>query len=91
MSAFGGKADLAKRPTPKRDAMAAWRKFVSCVGMLPADQAAPLWQAAAAEAARLYIQRHLIAPGRTSCLSTRPVGDQFAIHGNAGPKSWSVH
>jgi hypothetical protein len=31
--------------------------------MLPADQAAPLWRAAAAEAARLYIQRHLIAPG----------------------------
>ena len=28
----------------KRDAMAAWRRFVSCVRLLPADQAAPLWQ-----------------------------------------------
>jgi hypothetical protein len=34
----------------KRDAMAAWRRFVSCVRSLPADQAAPLWQAAFAEA-----------------------------------------
>jgi hypothetical protein len=34
----------------KRDAMAAWRWFVSCVRSLPPDQAAPLWQAALAEA-----------------------------------------
>jgi hypothetical protein len=34
----------------KRDALAAWRRFVSCIGMLPADQAAPLWQAALAQA-----------------------------------------
>jgi hypothetical protein len=34
----------------RRDAMAAWRRFVSCVQALPADQVAPLWQAALAEA-----------------------------------------
>jgi hypothetical protein len=34
----------------RRDAMAAWRRFVSCVKALPADEAAPLWQAALAEA-----------------------------------------
>jgi hypothetical protein len=34
----------------KRDAMAAWRRFVSCMRSLPADQAEPLWQAALAEA-----------------------------------------
>jgi hypothetical protein len=34
----------------KRDAVAAWRRFVSCVGLLPPDQAAPLWQTALAEA-----------------------------------------
>jgi hypothetical protein len=33
----------------KRDAMAAWRRFVCCVRLLPEDQAAPLWQAALAE------------------------------------------
>jgi hypothetical protein len=33
----------------KRDAMAAWRRFVSCVRSLPADQAAPLWEIALAE------------------------------------------
>jgi hypothetical protein len=35
----------------KRDAMAAWRRFVCCVELLPADQAAPLWQTVLAEAA----------------------------------------
>jgi hypothetical protein len=30
----------------KRDAVAAWRRFLSCVRSLPADQARPLWQAA---------------------------------------------
>ena len=37
----------------RRDAIAAWRRFVSCVSALPADQAAPLWQAALAEAAAM--------------------------------------
>jgi hypothetical protein len=35
-----------------RDALAAWRRFVSCVSALPPDQAAPLWQAGLAEAHR---------------------------------------
>jgi hypothetical protein len=35
----------------KRDAVAAWKRFVSCVEMLPTDQALPLWQAAQAQAA----------------------------------------
>jgi hypothetical protein len=33
----------------KRDAMAAWRRFVSCIELLPPDQARPLWQAAEAQ------------------------------------------
>jgi hypothetical protein len=33
----------------KRDAMAAWRRFVSCVRSLPADQAMQLWQTVLAE------------------------------------------
>jgi hypothetical protein len=37
----------------KRDALAAWRKFCDCVAMLPPDQAAPLWQAAYAQAAAM--------------------------------------
>ncbi|MFZ2078025.1 MAG: hypothetical protein WAV38_15510 [Xanthobacteraceae bacterium] len=37
----------------KRDAVAAWRRFVSCVRSLPADQAMPLWQAVSAEAAAM--------------------------------------
>jgi hypothetical protein len=37
----------------KRDAAAAWRRFVSCVKALPADQAAPLWQMGATEAAAM--------------------------------------
>jgi hypothetical protein len=32
----------------KRDAVAAWRRFVSCVRSLPADQAAALWGNSAA-------------------------------------------
>jgi hypothetical protein len=35
----------------KRDAMAAWRRFISCVGALPADQALPLWRAVYTETA----------------------------------------
>jgi len=34
----------------KREAAAAWRRFVSCVRALPPDQAAPLWQAVLGEA-----------------------------------------
>jgi hypothetical protein len=34
----------------KRDTTAAWRRFVSCVKSLPADQARPLWQVVLAEA-----------------------------------------
>jgi hypothetical protein len=37
----------------KRDAMAEWHKFVSCVSALPPDQAALLWQAVIAEASPL--------------------------------------
>jgi hypothetical protein len=33
----------------QRDALGAWRRFVSCVRSLPADQAAPLWEIALAE------------------------------------------
>jgi hypothetical protein len=39
----------------KRDAVAAWRRFVACVEMLPADQAAPLWQMVSAEVEALRI------------------------------------
>jgi hypothetical protein len=35
----------------KRDALAAWRRFVSCVATLPGDQAMPLWRAIYTEAA----------------------------------------
>jgi len=35
----------------KRDAAAAWRRFVACVEALPGDQALPLWNAVATEAA----------------------------------------
>jgi hypothetical protein len=35
----------------KRDAKAAWRRFVCCVKSLLPDQAAPLWQTVLAEAA----------------------------------------
>jgi hypothetical protein len=41
----------------KRDAVAAWRRFVSCVKSLPPDQAAPLWQAALAEAQSAMTRR----------------------------------
>ena len=43
-----------KCPTDlRRDAVAAWARFRSCLEALPADQAAPLWQTAQAELARL--------------------------------------
>ncbi len=35
----------------KRDALAGWRRFVSCVELLPQDQSQLLWQAVCAEAA----------------------------------------
>lgn len=35
----------------KREAAAAWRRFVACMEALPPDQAAPLWQAVQAQAA----------------------------------------
>jgi len=37
----------------RRDAVAAWRRFVSCVELLLADQAAPFSQAAHAQAAMM--------------------------------------
>jgi len=37
---YGGKSPADY----KMEAVAAWKKFVSCVAMLPTDQAAPLWQ-----------------------------------------------
>jgi hypothetical protein len=36
----------------KREAAAAWRRFVTCVSALPPVQAAPLWHAALSEATR---------------------------------------
>src|SRR5450759_3602226 len=44
----------AKNKTESDDAAkaaAAWRRFVACMEALPPDQAAPLWQAAQAQAA----------------------------------------
>jgi hypothetical protein len=35
----------------KRDAVAAWRRFVSCVEMLPATESAQVWRAVSVEAA----------------------------------------
>jgi hypothetical protein len=37
----------------KREAAAAWRRFVSCVKLLPPDQAAALWQVALCEVAAM--------------------------------------
>lgn len=36
-----------------KTAAAAWRRFVTCVEALPADQAAPFWQAAQAQASKI--------------------------------------
>jgi hypothetical protein len=33
----------------RRNAMAAWRRFVSCAGLLPPDEAMPLWRSVSAE------------------------------------------
>jgi hypothetical protein len=35
----------------KRDAMAAWRRFLSCVEMLPANDAALMWRAVGCDGA----------------------------------------
>ena len=35
----------------RRDATAAWKKFVSCLEALPPDEAAPLWREAQMQAA----------------------------------------
>jgi phage terminase small subunit len=37
----------------KRDAKAAWRRFVWCLRSLPVHEAQPLWQAALAEVAAM--------------------------------------
>jgi hypothetical protein len=43
-----------KSPTDlKREAKAAWKRFVWCVKALPPHEAAPLWQAALAEVAAM--------------------------------------
>jgi hypothetical protein len=34
------------------ECFAAWRKFVACVEVLPADQAAPLWQTVQAQSVK---------------------------------------
>jgi hypothetical protein len=43
--------DNSKSPQDlKRNAAAAWRRFVNCVEALPAEQAVPLWQMVQAQA-----------------------------------------
>jgi hypothetical protein len=51
----------------KRDALAAWRRFVSCIELLPPDQARPLWQAVQAQttAALSYLARGIEPDYRT--------------------------
>jgi hypothetical protein len=50
----------AKTPQDlKRDAVAAWRKFVACVEALPADKVAPLWQVAQAQAMKASLAMDL--------------------------------
>jgi hypothetical protein len=41
----------------RRDAMRAWRRFVSCVQALPPDEAMSLWQDALTELAQFCAQR----------------------------------
>jgi hypothetical protein len=43
--------------------MAAWRRFVSCVRSLPEHEAAPLWQAALAEARLAYMLASAVTTG----------------------------
>jgi hypothetical protein len=42
----------------KREAMRAWRRFVSCARLLPPDQAAPLWQGVVTEARQQQCPRY---------------------------------
>jgi hypothetical protein len=59
MSAFDPKRTFGPIPcwhkadVVKRDAIAAWRRFVLPVKSLPPDQAAPFWQAALTEVAAM--------------------------------------
>ena len=39
----------------KRDARAAWKRLVTCLRSLPADEATPLWQAAISEVAAMMM------------------------------------
>jgi len=43
----------------KREAMRAWRRFVSCARLLPPDQAAPLWQCVVTEAREYQCPQYL--------------------------------
>jgi hypothetical protein len=43
--------DNGRCPDLKRDAKAAWARFCACTKALPAEQAAPLWATAQAQAA----------------------------------------
>jgi hypothetical protein len=52
----------------KRDAMAAWRRFVSCMKSLPPDQAAPFWQTVQAQAAAHLIGGEFVYRRSHSCL-----------------------
>jgi hypothetical protein len=57
----------------KRDAAAAWRRFVACMRLLPPQQAMPLWQTVAAEVAthhiRVYTRKDV---GRAVGMATPP-------------------
>jgi hypothetical protein len=46
-----GQYEIQRSRDLKWDAQTAWRKFCACLQQLPADQAAPLWQAAQTDAA----------------------------------------
>jgi hypothetical protein len=54
----------------KREAMRAWRRFVSCACLLPPDQAAPLWQLVVAEAGSNDV-RNTPKSGRAGFITVR--------------------
>jgi hypothetical protein len=54
----------------KREAMRAWRRFVSCARLLPPDQAAPLWQLVVAEAGSNDV-RNTPKSGRAGFITVR--------------------
>src|SRR5262249_6158126 len=61
--AAGNTDGIRQRQSPtdlKRDARAAWKRFVGCLRLLPAHKVAPLWQAALSEVAAIC--RHFIEP-----------------------------